>query len=107
MSTFIERDSSNDLESSVVGRACENCTFDESVTSYDAIPDAQGWRSETGEFVASFPGYLRGLECCTNCNAVYGANGHMDRELTAVFRAGLDYIRLAFERDPGRTTAVQ
>ncbi|MFE4198457.1 hypothetical protein ACFRJ9_21640 [Paenarthrobacter sp. NPDC056912] len=106
MSTYVERDRPNGPESSVCGRACEACTFDESVTSYDAIPDAQGWRPETGEVVASFPGYLRGLDYCTNCYAVYGANGHMDRELTAVFRAGLDYIRLVFEKDPGQTVTI-
>jgi len=102
MSTFIDRDRSNGPDSSVLGRACEACTFDESVTSYDVIPDAQGWSAETGEFIASFPGYLRGLDYCTNCNAVYGTDGHVDREVTAVFRAGLDYIRLVFEKDPGR-----
>jgi hypothetical protein len=102
MSTFIERESSNGPESSVLGRACENCSFDESVISYDSVPNAQGWRAESGEFMASFPGYLRGLEYCTNCNAVYGANGFMDREMTTVFRAGLEYIRLAYEKDPGR-----
>lgn len=84
------------------GQICNVCTFDESTTSYDTIPDAQGYSRETGEFVVSFPKYLRGLDYCANCHAVYDASGSMNLPLTAVFRAGLEYIRLVFEQNAAR-----
>jgi hypothetical protein len=63
-------------ESSVCGRICQVCTFDESVT----------WFEDVGEFVvAPLPAGFTPAEICGNCGAVYGSDGHHDPERSRIY----------------------
>ncbi|WP_133163813.1 hypothetical protein [Cryobacterium zongtaii] len=68
---------------SVHGRACEVCTFDESVTSFEDID----------QFVFDpLPSDFGPATRCTNCSGVYGPDDAYDRERTAIYAARLARI---------------
>ena len=64
----------------VYGRACEVCTFDESVTSFEDV----------AQFVFDpLPSDFGPATRCTSCGTVYGSDGTRDQERTAIYAARL------------------
>lgn len=68
------------------GTICENCTFDQTMISFDVIQENRGWNPATAQSMVTFPSDLVGKVYCTGCWAVYDATGSFDRGLTARFR---------------------
>jgi hypothetical protein len=64
----------------VCGRACEVCTFDESVTTFEDVD----------QFVFDpLPSDFGSATRCKSCGTVYGPDGARDRERTAIYAARL------------------
>lgn len=76
--------------SSVVGNICVACSFDETVISFDYMPDWIGWDPVTQQPIHTIPSDLRDYTHCTGCGTLYSRDGDVDREATRRMRDLMD-----------------
>lgn len=72
--------------SSISGRVCYVCSYDEAVIYFDIVPDSIGIDPVTLEGLHEIPAELRGLTYCAGCGSIYTDEHTPSQELTSRMR---------------------